>query len=360
MKLLASHGHGGSHSDLRVAGPEAALDHLCMLLRRQIWLSTARRSAPLSCAHWHRGFKTGTAAADRRLTAASAATLVRESDAFLFDCDGVIWRGDELIPGIANALEQLRARGKRLIFVTNNSTKSRQGYLQKFHSLGIESVTAPEILSSSFAAAAYLAEKHSKAYVVGEVGIGEELDLVGVAHLGGPEDAGKVADTGPGGTVSVDPDISAVVVGFDRHFNYYKLQYATQCILGGAEFIATNCDALAHITSAQRWAAAGSMVGAVRAATRQQPTVVGKPSQFMLEHVCKEFGIKRRQICMVGDRLDTDIAFGKTGGTRTLLVLSGVTSEQQLRETAEAELPDLVAASVPELLSAIAGSPASL
>lgn len=92
-----------------------------------------------------------------------------------------------------------------------------------------------EIFSSSFAAAAYLEQKNFKAtgkkvYVIGESGIEDELDLVGVPHIGGPADKGKTIDLKPGYALEVDHDVGAVVVGFDRHFNYHKIQYAQLCI----------------------------------------------------------------------------------------------------------------------------------
>ena len=186
-------------------------------------------------------------------------------EAFIFDCDGVIWRGDALIDGVPETLDMLREAGKKLIFVTNNATKSREGYKAKFTSLGLD-VAAEEIYSSSFAAAAYLEankfDRRKKVYVVGEVGIEEELDLLGIPHLGGPADAGKVPDMGKGGVVAHDPDVAAVVVGFDRNINYYKIQYATLCLRENesCDFIATNPDAVTHLTDAQEWAGNGAMV----------------------------------------------------------------------------------------------------
>lgn len=202
--------------------------------------------------------------------------LLPDVDVFIFDCDGVIWRGDSVIPGIPETLDKLRALGKKMYFVTNNSTKSRAGYKKKFDSLGLN-VPAEEIFSSSFAAAAYLEqtkfkETGKKVYVVGEVGIQEELDLIGVTHFGGPEDAGKAPDMGPGCALEHDKDVGAVIVGFDRNINYYKIQYAQLCINEnpGCEFIATNTDAVTHLTDAQEWAGNGSMVGAIKGCTGQE------------------------------------------------------------------------------------------
>ena len=136
-----------------------------------------------------------------------------------------------------------------------------------------------------FAAAAYLEQTKfkdtgKKVYIIGEKGISEELDLVGVPWLGGEGDAGKQADMGSGGKVDFDHDVGAVIVGFDRHINYYKLQYAQLCLneLPGCEFIATNLDRVTHLTHAQEWAGGGTMVAAVSGCTGREPTLVGKPA----------------------------------------------------------------------------------
>lgn len=246
-------------------------------------------------------------------------------------------------------------QGKQLVFVTNNSTKSRAGYLKKFISLGLN-VTAEEIYSSSYAAAAYLESikfpKDKKVYVVGEVGIQEELDLKGISHIGGPADADKKVELTPGMFLEHDHEVAAVVVGFDRNINYYKIQYATLCIRENEDcmFLATNLDAVTHLTDAQEWAGNGSMVGAIRGSTKREPTVVGKPAEFMLSNIAEKFGLQRNQICMVGDRLDTDILFGKNGGLTTALVLSGVTSEKDLLSPENTIYPDFYMPALPELL----------
>ena len=263
--------------------------------------------------------------------------LLSEIDIFIFDCDGVLWRGDFIIPGVPDVLDKLRADGKKLFFVTNNSTKSRAGYQSKFTSLGLN-VQPEEIFSSSFAAAAYLEQTKfkdtgKKVYIIGEKGISEELDLVGVPWLGGEGDKDQSPNMGSGGRVEIDHNVGAVIVGFDRHINYYKLQYAQLCLneLPGCEFIATNLDRVTHLTDAQEWAGNGTMVGAVSGCTGREPTLVGKPAPLMIDYIAQKYGITdRSRICMVGDRLDTDIAFGRNNGLKTCLTLSGVTSEDEL------------------------------
>eukprot|EP00929_Paragymnodinium_shiwhaense_P108420 TRINITY_DN74749_c0_g1_i1.p1 TRINITY_DN74749_c0_g1~~TRINITY_DN74749_c0_g1_i1.p1 ORF type:complete len:381 (+),score=95.69 TRINITY_DN74749_c0_g1_i1:69-1211(+) len=271
--------------------------------------------------------------------------LLAGIDLFVFDCDGVIWRGDTLIEGVKAVLEKLRALGKKVVFVTNNSTRSRKQYVQKFHKLGLDFVTEENIFASSFAAAAYLKKQNfkKKAYVIGEDGIIQELEAAGIQWLGGPSDAGRVIDleTISDGQLELDPDVGAIVVGFDRHVNYYKLQYATKCLrqVPGCMFVATNRDAVTHLTAEDEWAGGGATVAAVAASSEKQPVLVGKPAQFMTEFLTAEYGVPASRICMVGDRLDTDMMFGKAGGMRTLLVLTGVTSEAKLRSQ-DAVIPD--------------------
>ncbi|EFN52873.1 hypothetical protein CHLNCDRAFT_58743 [Chlorella variabilis] len=297
----------------------------------------------------------GASTKPQRATAEGKKAILDKVDCFIFDCDGVIWRGDSVIDGVPETLDMLRGMGKQLVFVTNNSTKSRAGYLNKFTSLGLN-VAAEEIYSSSYAAAAYLESiqfpKDKKVYVVGEVGIQEELDLKGISHLGGPADADKRVELTPGMLLEHDHDVGAVVVGFDRNINYYKIQMATLCIREnpGCMFIATNTDAVTHLTDAQEWAGNGSMVGAIRGSTKREPTVVGKPAEFMLANIADKFGLRREQICMVGDRLDTDILFGKNGGLTTMLCLSGVTTEEQLLSPENSIHPDCYMDSLAALL----------
>lgn len=281
----------------------------------------------------------------QRLTVPSE--LLDKTDVFIFDCDGVIWKGDSLIDGVPAILDMLRRAGKRIFFVTNNSTKSRKGYLSKFLSLGLENVQAEEIFSSSFAAAAYLEqtkfkETGKKVYIIGEVGIEEELDLIDVPYIGGTADKDKKVELAPGYALPHDEDVGAVVVGFDRHISYHKIQYAQLCINEnpGCQFIATNLDQVTHLTDAQEWAGNGAMAGAIKGCTGQEPLVVGKPGPLMIDYIVEKYGCDRGRICMVGDRLDTDILFGQNNGLSSCLTLSGVTTEEKLLSKENAIKPD--------------------
>jgi len=284
-----------------------------------------------------------------------AEAFLKDIDVFIFDCDGVIWKGDSLIDKVPSVLELLRKLGKKIFFVTNNSTKSRKGYKGKFEKLGLD-VEPEEIFSSSFAAAAYLEQTEfkktgKKVYIIGEVGIEEELDLIGVPYIGAGKDSDKEPNMKPGGKLEPDEDIGAVVCGFDREINYFKIQTAQLAINEmGAEFIATNLDAVTHLTDAQEWAGNGAMVGAIKGCTGQEPTLVGKPSPLMIDYMEKKFGLDRSRICMVGDRLDTDILFGNDNGLKSCLTLSGVTTEEKLLSKENKVIPDFYVDSIADYL----------
>ncbi len=131
----------------------------------------------------------GTQTAEREAFLASFDTL-------LLDCDGVVWHGDVLVPGVAGVLDRLRTLGKRILFVSNNSTKSRLTYLRKFAALGIRGVGEEEVFGSAYASALYVARNlafpaDKQVYVVGMAGIKEELELQGI----------RVADVGVGSCV---------------------------------------------------------------------------------------------------------------------------------------------------------------
>mmetsp|Transcript_58910 Transcript_58910/g.175249 ORF Transcript_58910/g.175249 Transcript_58910/m.175249 type:complete len:313 (-) Transcript_58910:61-999(-) len=297
----------------------------------------------------------------RRLCEDGVSSFLDAFDVFLFDCDGVLWLGEGLIEGVPETLAHLRSLGKKVLFVTNNSTKSRAAYKAKFDRLGLgDDVGIGDIYSSSFAAAAYFSANPDfrsggkKVYVLGEEGICDELDLAGIPWVGGPEHAGRDLE---GSTH--DPDVGAVIVGYDRHINYYKIQWAQACLNRneGCEFVATNLDATTPGKGGEILAAGGSMVGAIKGCTGQEPTVVGKPSPWIVDDiVSKLHGSSRNRICMVGDRLDTDILFGAENGLHTLLVLCGVTSEDMMHAQKDKITPDWFTDSISEFLPRQGGS----
>ncbi|KAK9476630.1 HAD-like domain-containing protein [Lipomyces japonicus] len=256
-------------------------------------------------------------------------------DDFLFDCDGVLWQGSVLLPFVKETLELLRSRGKRLIFVTNNSTKSRKAYTKKFSSLGIE-VTAEEIFGSAYSSAVYLKKvvklpADKKVLVLGESGIEEELESEGIQYVGGSDPSlRRDITTEDYDKIVPDPSIGCVLAGLDLHINYLKLAYALVNLqVPETLFLATNIDST-YPTNGKLFPGAGTISAPLILASKRQPVSLGKPSKAMMDCIKAKFEFNPDRACMVGDRLDTDIRFGSEGGLGTLFVLTGVNKEQDI------------------------------
>ncbi|KAI8070372.1 HAD-like domain-containing protein [Gongronella butleri] len=264
-------------------------------------------------------------------------SFIENYDNFLFDCDGVLWHGDQAIDGIIDVMKKLRAKNKRICFVTNNSTTSRANFHKKFERIGIEA-NLDEIFSSSVATASYL--KHivkfpqdKKVYVIGMHGITEELAKEGIQTFGAEADSG-LTENGP---IPNDPQVGAVVVGLDTQVNYRKYAKAFTYLRNNKDclFIATNEDTTFPIHGTI-FPGAGSIQAPLVTALKRRPDVVlGKPAQNMMEAIFAQYpDFDKSRTCMVGDRLDTDIDFGLQAGLDTLCVLTGVTHEHELADEA--------------------------
>lgn len=226
------------------------------------------------------------------------------------------------------------SQGKRTVFVTNNSTKSRQDYLKKLSNLHIP-CEKEDVFGSSYSAAVYISRilkqppGKNKVFVIGEAGVEAELAAEGIPCIGGtdekfrrdiaPEDFQGLAD----GSL-LDPEVGVVLCGLDFHINYLKLSTALHYLNKGAVFLATNTDSTLPMHHSF-FMGAGSCMIPLEYASGQKPLELGKPSQAMMDAVEGKFQLDRSRTCMIGDRLNTDIKFGiegKLGGT--LHVLTGV------------------------------------
>jgi 4-nitrophenyl phosphatase len=259
--------------------------------------------------------------------------FIDKFDTFLFDCDGVLWQGNSLIEHVDVVLRGLRAIGKRIIFVTNNSSKSRKNYLEKFQKIGI-AADIEEIFGSAYCAAFYMRNNlefphDKKVYVIGMSGILEELDSVGIKHCGAHRDNQNIGDMAHIGDVELESDVGAVLLGFDLDINYKKLAKAFTYLRNPeCAFLATNSD-LTYPSGGTVFPGTGAILAALKAPLNREPTILGKPHQSMLNCIVDKCHLDRTKTVMVGDRLDTDIAFGKLGNISTLLVLTGVTTKQE-------------------------------
>lgn len=280
----------------------------------------------------HVGVRNRSVMACERLTKSSAKALVDCVDNILFDCDGVLWDGRGVIPGSLEAVTKLRNMGKKIYYITNNSSKTREQYLKKCREFGYPA-TEDEIVCTAYVAALYLRNLDfmDKVYVVGNPAMGKELDLQGIRHTGiGPLPFhGDVADFIE---MKPDPEIKCVLVGFDGHLSYLKiLQAATYLQNPNCLFLATNEDSHLPVSNSPvRIPGTGTMVSAVKTPAQREPVIIGKPERPMFEELQKAHNLDPTRSLMVGDRIMSDIGLAKSCGMRSLLVLSGVTSESQL------------------------------
>ncbi|KAH3660304.1 hypothetical protein OGAPHI_006890 [Ogataea philodendri] len=267
-------------------------------------------------------------------------TVLDKYDTFLFDCDGVLWLGNHLLPSVVETLTLLRSHGKKVIFVTNNSTKSRADYVHKFEKFGIKA-SSDEIFSSSYATAVYVDSilklpKDKKVWVLGGSGIQDELKLVGYESIGGSDPTYNKEldlDDPESPIYHLDPQVGAVVVGLDTKINYFKSAVTMQ-YLNNPEipFLATNIDST-YPHKGLKLPGAGTCVETIACASGRKPlTSCGKPNPSMMDAIVKAHKIDRSRSIMVGDRLNTDMKFGREGGLATLLVLTGIETVQTLNQ----------------------------
>ncbi|OMJ30069.1 Phosphoglycolate phosphatase 2 [Smittium culicis] len=262
-------------------------------------------------------------------SSAEHSTLIDKYETFLFDCDGVIWLGSKLIPGVKESIEYLKCKGKKLIFITNNSSVSRADYVKKFAKFGIE-VDESNIFGSSFATAVYLKEvanfdPEKFVFAIGGKGISDELESQGIKILS--PDFPQIENLDDISGIEPDNRVGAVVVGLDVKINYAKLAFAhVNIIQGDSYFIATNSDSTLPVGGIT-FPGAGSLLSVLKSSTKKDPVVIGKPNQIMFDLVKKSHHLDLSKTIMVGDRLDTDIDFGNRASVDTLLVYTGVTDK---------------------------------
>lgn len=253
---------------------------------------------------------------------------------FIFDLDGTIYLDEEMIEGAADAILALKKRGDKVIFLTNKSIATRQSYLKKLNRMGIQA-SIDEIINSNFITAKYLGEnigENEKVYVIGEPPLFEELVEQNIEITDDPKNA------------------RFVVVGWDRNFDYNKLNTAFQAWKYGAKVIATNPDRTCPIKDGEI-PDCGAIIGAIEGATGQRiDMVTGKPSKLMANYVVdKLLKLPPENCYMVGDRIETDILMGNEAGLNSVLVMTGITTEEILASSPHK--PKYVLKSVKEILT---------
>ncbi len=231
---------------------------------------------------------------------------------FLCDMDGVVYHGNMLLPGVKEFVAWLYDNKKPFMFLTNSSAKSARELQQKLARMGLE-VDESHFYTSALATASFLSAQAPgcRAFVIGEAG------LIGALY-----EAGITID-------DVDPDY--VIVGETNNYNYESICKAVSLVNKGARLIGTNPDITGPVEGGIV-PACGALVAPIELATGKNAYFIGKPNSLIMRTAVKKLGVHSSEAVMIGDRMDTDIIAGIEGGLLTTLVLSGVTTREEVEK----------------------------
>jgi len=229
---------------------------------------------------------------------------------YLIDMDGVLVKGKELIPGADGFIERLLVNENKFLILTNNPLYTQRDLEHRLKTSGLN-VPAENIFTSAIATAKFLQNQrpNGTAFVLGETGLTQALHDVGYVQT----------DTNP----------NYVVLGEVNTYNFEMVTKAIRLINDGAMFIATNPDATGPLESGVV-PATGAMAALIEKATGKAPFFVGKPNPLMMRSALRYLGVHSENTVMVGDRMDTDIVAGVMSGLETILVLSGVSTREDV------------------------------
>jgi HAD superfamily hydrolase (TIGR01450 family) len=248
-------------------------------------------------------------------------------EGYIFDLDGTIYLGDELIPGARQTIEWIRDAGGAVVFLSNKPLEPRASYAAKLTRLGIPT-PSEDVINSTQALMHLLREQHpgARLYVIGETRLLDEMRAAGFVLSARPN------------------EVDIVVAAFDRTLDYTKLNIAHQALVRGALLYATNGDKTCPVRGGEIPDCAGVIAFLEATSGCTVEAIAGKPSRHILDAALARLGVAPQRCLMVGDRLATDILMGVQAGIDTALVLSGVTRAADL--SSSAHQPTHVLASV--------------
>ena len=254
-----------------------------------------------------------------------------KASGFMIDLDGTIYKGNVPIPGAKEFISQLKTKGIPFVFLTNNSSHSREHYLKKLNGMGFD-VSMNNILTSTVATIRYIKKNFpgESVYPLGTEQFVSEVKVSGI-------------------TISDKPDI--VLLAFDRTITYEKINNAYNFLKGGSKFIATHPDDLCPTESGYD-IDIGPFIRMFEQMTGTAATVIGKPNVAMVDMAASEMNVNRNGICMIGDRISTDMKMASDAGIKSILVLSGEASRNDVKimKSPPTEVLDSVANIVAEPL----------
>mmetsp|Transcript_8267 Transcript_8267/g.13982 ORF Transcript_8267/g.13982 Transcript_8267/m.13982 type:complete len:394 (-) Transcript_8267:659-1840(-) len=265
---------------------------------------------------------------------------------FLFDCDGVLYRGTDAMPCASQTIQQLISRGKKVFFVTNNAASTRMELKTKLEKvLNCRGILKEDMMiGSAYVAGQYLkscklkkdSDNKTRVHVIGTAGLCSELQSAGFDISGGQDPVDTPSGMSRDELAAYqfpEGEIDALVIGLDNDFNYRKLCKATVLLQRNPDalLVATNLDAFDLVGfDARHLPGNGALVSAVEMASGRTAINVGKPSSTLSELIMDVYGLKAEETLMVGDRLDTDITFGNDSGMKSALVLTGCATSSDI------------------------------
>jgi NagD protein len=235
---------------------------------------------------------------------------IKSKAGFIIDMDGVIYHGNRLLPGVTDFLAWLEESGKQYLFLTNSSERTPKELHEKLKRLGI-TIGEEHFYTSALATASFLSNQLPKgsAYVIGDAGLIHALYSVGYTIN------------------NVNPDY--VVVGDTHGYNFEKVELAVNLVIKGAKLIGTNPDVSGPVETGIT-PSTKALIAPIEIASGKKAYYVGKPNPLMMRIALKRLGVKREDAIVIGDRMDTDVRCGLESEIDTLLVLSGITSSDEI------------------------------
>ncbi len=281
----------------------------------------------------------------------------------IFDMDGVLYRGAQVLPYAREALDRLRRAKWEVFFATNNSTATRLDYVRRLQTLGLGG-DLDHIVTSGYATAHYLERRVPKpkdVLVIGADGLREEIRAVGIGvrdadALPGFDPPPDAAADGvdPGAmrrylvSLHLPPACDTVVVGLDLHLTYAKIAEAQRAILAGADFVCSNRDR-AYPVEGRLLPGAGTIVAAIEVATGAKALCIGKPEPFLFQEAIRRAGKQDGRVVVVGDSTDYDMVAAHRVGATGVLITTGLTEENAVEKASGDAVPDRVIGSLEEL-----------
>ena len=253
---------------------------------------------------------------------------------YIFDLDGTVYLGEELIPGADDTMGALRARDARVMFVSNKPIATGRSYAEKLTRLGIPA-DDEHVLTSPMALAHYVAAHHDAPCVLalGEEPVLSELRAIGCR------------------LVETHAEADIVVISWDRQVTYARLEEAFQALRRGALFYVTNPDVTCPLAGGSEVSDAGAVMAYMEACSGRTPDhIAGKPSPALAHVAMARMGTTPEETLLIGDRLATDLVCGKSAGCATAVVLTGVTNEADLAAVPPDRRPDYLLRSIAELI----------